>query len=68
MNKIGAGELMVIGTGGNGMQTPLPDPDPAGVLFNMTRDPGSAGTIVTSVALSPLPPGLPQRFTLVADF
>jgi hypothetical protein len=70
VNKISAGPLLVVTTGTNGLipQTPLQPPDSGGVVFRATKDPDPAADVVSMVALSPLPTGLPQRFTLVADF
>jgi hypothetical protein len=69
VNSIGAGPLMVVTTGPGPLtpQTPLEQPQADGVVFRATRDPVQAD-VVAMVALSPLPPGLPGRFTLVTDF
>jgi hypothetical protein len=67
VNRINAGALMVAKTGTNGQQEPL-DPDYHGVVFSATKAPDPAPSVIEMVALSPLPSGLPPRFTLVADY
>src|SRR4030095_3929937 len=67
VNTISAGPLMVVTTGSALPQVPLEEPDSAGVLLRVTKDPVQP-LVSAMVALSPLPIGVPQRFTLVADF
>jgi hypothetical protein len=70
VNKFGpTAQLMIVQTGSAQPQQPLPETDPIGVglVLRVTKDATQPG-VATMVALSPLPPGLPPRFTLVADF
>lgn len=68
VNKIGAAPLLVVATGTTLPQAPLEQPATGGVRLGVFKDPDPAPNVVVMVALSPLPPGLPPRFTLVADF